>query len=267
MASQFLLWRRKSIWLLVFAAISIVLTGRSLSLWEFHSTIAVVWIAFSLVGFVYGMDSLTDERHPIEALFSIDGVKLMPLLLSGLSLAWWRGPVTLACSGLILLLGLSYSYPIETKNGIFRLKSLTGIKSAWIGIGWALLVYLGFGAIDSAVTHWVAGFVALQVMAGSVLRDLDDVEEDRKSGTKTLPIVFGVRTTYALLHGLNLLSGVLLVLMPFEWATIWSGVLIWRAANLEWIRWGSPGHYATQYMNLATCGMIFILRMVFYVMA
>ncbi len=269
LASHFLLWRRKSIWILVAAAVAIVLTGFSLVNVDLIASWSVVWITFSLVGFVYGMDSLTDELHPWDALKSRAGLKLLPLLISGLALSWLRqGPLTLLCFFTILFLGLSYSYPFATSNGTFRLKSLTGIKSAWIGVGWAMLVYLGAGDTSSSpYVHIVAGFVALQVMAGSVLRDLDDLEEDRVSGTRTLPLVFGERTTYALLHTLNILSGVLLLICPVPWGMAWMAVLVWRAVNLEWLRWGDPGHYATQYMNLATCGLIFISRMVFYVMA
>lgn len=268
LASHFLLWRRKSIWILVAAAIAIGLTGLTLLSSDPLSGASVAWITFSLVGFVYGMDSLTDVQHPWTALKSRAGLKLLPLLFSGLALSVLRqGPLTLLCSLTILFLGLSYSYPFAVAKGTFRLKSLTGIKSAWIGIGWAMLVYLGAGEATSPYIHIVAGFVALQVMAGSVLRDLDDLEEDRLSGTRTLPLVFGERTTYALLHTLNLLSGLLLVVCPVPWGIAWIAVLLWRAVNLEWLRWGDPGHYATQYMNLATCGLIFLSRMVFYVMA
>jgi 4-hydroxybenzoate polyprenyltransferase len=253
---------------LVAAAVSIVQTGFSLVSADLATACSVAWITFSLVGFVYGMDSLTDVQHPWAALKSRAGLKLLPLLGSGLVLSWVRlGSLTLLCALTILFLGLSYSYPFATLKGPFRLKSLTGIKSAWIGVGWAMLVYLGAGDTTSPYIHIVAGFVALQVMAGSVLRDLDDLEEDRLSGTRTLPLVFGERTTYALLHTLNLLSGLLLVVCPVPWGIAWIAVLVWRAVNLEWLRWGDPGHYATQYMNLATCGLIFIARMVFYVMA
>jgi hypothetical protein len=54
--------------------------------------------------------------------------------------------------------------------------------------------------------------------------------------------------------------------MQLPWALWWMFVLIWRAVNLEWLRLGNPGHYATQYMNLATCGVIFFIRMAFYVL-
>lgn len=266
MALHFLLWRRKSIWLLTGAAIAIVFTGHSLIDWHLSSTLAVAWITIALVGFVYGMDSLTDFEHPLKALVSKAGLKLLPLLFSGLLLAYWRGHATVVSALAILILGFSYSYPINTSSGVFRLKSLTGIKSAWIGVGWALLVYLGAGTFEMDYAHWAAAFVSLQVMAGSVLRDLDDLEEDRISGTRTLPLVLGENATYAFLHALNLSSGLMLFFMPLPWALWWLIVLAWRAVNLEWLRLGSPGRYATQYMNLATCGVIFFIRMVFYVL-
>lgn len=267
MTEQFLIWKRKSIWLLTAAALAIVLTGHSLSGFQLGCLLCVSWTTVSLVAFVYGMDTLLDTQPTLRALASRPGLYLLALLGSGLGVALWRSPVTFLSAVSILLLGILYSHPFPTRSGVFRVKSLTGIKSLWIGAGWGLLVFVGSGSFTHELTQWAALFVALQVTVGSVLRDLDDLDEDRRSNTRTLPLVFGESKTYLALHAVNLLSGLLLFLMPLPWALAWLGVIIWRTLNLEWLRIGEPGHYATQYMNLATCGVIFFIRMVVYVVA
>lgn len=267
MTDQFLIWRRKSIWLLTLAALAIVLTGHSLAGFQLGCVLCICWTTISLVAFVYGMDTLMDTQPTLKALASRSGIYLIALLSSGLGVALWRGPVTFVSAVSILLLGLLYSHPFPTKDGVFRLKSLTGIKSLWIGIGWGLLIFVGSGSFTNEYAQWAALFVALQVTAGSVLRDLDDLDEDRRTNTRTLPIVFGEKNTYIALHLVNLLSGLVLFIMPLPWALAWIGVIVWRSVNLEWLRLGEPGHYATQYMNLATCGVIFVIRMVVYVVA
>ena len=266
MSSQFSLWRRKSIWLLLAAAICIVLTGASLTGAGLTGPGSVVVVTIALVVFVYGMDSLIDEMHPLKALLCPQGLVLWPFLAVGLWLAHQHSTLSFLSALIILLLGLSYNYPVQLPARVFRLKTITGVKGLWIGAGWALLVYLGAGTLDLPHVQVVASFVALQVMVGSTLRDLHDVEEDRASGTHTLPLVLGVKKTYTLLHFINVLSGVLIFVYPLPWSSYWLVVLLWRAATLEWLRLGNPGHYATQYMNLATCGVILLMRMVHYAM-
>ncbi len=266
MVDHFHIWRRKSIWLLMGAAVCIALTGQSLVQLDGPTSLATAWITAALVIYVYGLDSLIDTLHPLRAMLSRKGLLLLPVLLSGLALAYRRQAETLVASLLILALGLSYAYPLPWKTRVLRLKDVTGLKSAWIGIGWALLVYLGAGDFHHLQAHWVASFVALQVMAGSVLRDLDDMDEDRLAGTRTLPLALGEGPTYLLLHALNLSSGIMLFTMPVAFAFGWFFVIAWRAANLEWLRLSEPGRFATQYMNLATCGLIFLIRMVYYVL-
>ncbi len=246
---------------------AIVLTGLSLQAASWWQAFSSVWVTLSLVVFVYGMDSLMDEESLWPASRTSTGCLLWLILIAGLVLAGLRSSVTLWSALIIVALGLSYNYPFQRAQGIFRLKSLTGLKSLWIGGGWAMLVYLGAAALEASYVHVVASFVALQVTVSSVLRDLHDVEEDQKNGTRTLPLVLGERTTYTVLHILNLMSGVLLLIFPVPWSTLWLAVLVWRALNLEWLRWGQPGHWATQYMNLATCGWILIMKVFYYVMA
>ncbi len=263
------LFKRKSIWILSGASLAIVLTGATFSSSSLHQSIYASLMTLLLVLFVYGLDTLSDDLHPMKALLEPEGQTLLLILLSAIVTAAFLPLTSIVCAILILVLGFTYSFPFRLRPSQkpFLLKSVVGVKNLWIGTAWGLGIFLGSGDFASTNSFWAALFVGIQVFIGSTLRDLDDLEEDRARSIHTLPWALGVNRTYRVLHYLNFISGFVLVWAkePGEsWLLFLWGAVFWRILNLEWLRQGTPGIWATQYMNLATCAVILTLRVVSY---
>ncbi|MBX9768627.1 MAG: UbiA family prenyltransferase [Bdellovibrionales bacterium] len=264
--------KRKSLGPLSAAALAIVFTGAS-----FHpgdqlkQAFLASLVTVLLMIFVYGIDTLAD-RYPAQDISRNEKLTLAVILLLATITACFLPAASLISGLLILILGFSYSHsiPLKRSSNSFLLKSLFGVKNLWIGSAWGIGIYLGSGDFNSTPSFVTALFVTLQVFIGSCLRDIDDVEEDELRGIHTLPRTLGIDHTYSTLHFLNLLSGIfLLAVYPSggHWIVMLWIPVIWRALNLEWLRRKAPGAWATQYMNLATCGVILSVRMVSYALS
>jgi hypothetical protein len=99
-----------------------------------------------------------------------------------------------------------YNFPlIPTTNGRKRLRAIPHAKVVTIAVVWTISTYylpasvLGIGFFEQPLIP-LSRF--LFVLAITIPFDIRDVEQDRRRGLKTLPLVFGVKRTYQIAIGI-----------------------------------------------------------------
>jgi 4-hydroxybenzoate polyprenyltransferase len=261
-------WQRKSIQYLLFAALCVTWTGFTFnSEINFVNFLIVTMTTVFLVLFVYGFDDAMDSDVNF-AYFNIPSVRWLGLMSVGCTLLTYFafGSVSFISSLLILFVGTFYSFRHDRDHFNIRLKSFFGLKNFLIGLGWGLLVFLGSNHFSSESVLITFLFFTLQVTIGSIIRDLDDIEEDRKNKISTFPIVLGLRNTALALQGINLLSGVALYLgsllapeLKSLWM-MWVLVVIYRFGLIELIRRKYMSPILLQQFNILACSLVFAGR-------
>jgi len=260
------------IFLFVLAVFALVITGYLLN--PDTSTFELLLLLLLCGGgtaIVYGYDFAQLKRSgyndlisnvlnsPVETLFYfIFVVFIAPL--SFFYLSSFRVNLLLV----ICLLGLLYSMPFNYQGKRMKLKHLVFVKNTFIGFSWGALILVGAGAMDAIEIIAFFLFVSFQVVVGSMIRDLSDVEKDAKDHVATLPVKFGIPKTIQILHFLNIISliplafvafsqGILLMLPVFTWRVL----VIWRVSKDHCaIHW-------TQTCNILTCVIIGVAMAMF----
>jgi 4-hydroxybenzoate polyprenyltransferase len=155
------------------------------------------------------------------------GAYLFALILSS-----FYGIIVILIAAIPLLLGLVYSTPIFPKGSRYRrLKEVPFVKSLIVAIAWAippafLPIYVS-GATPSLITLAIFLFFFSLVFINTVLFDIRDVEGDRATGVRTIPVCIGIPNTKILLTLVNIVFGVAVVsLLLFRIPIILIGLII-----------------------------------------
>lgn len=261
-------WQRKSMNYLMLAALCVAWTG-----FTFNSDLTVLKFAATtittmlLVLFVYGFDDVMDSDVNLSY-FKNPAVQWLGLasIAAIITTYFVLGWASFLSSLFILIIGTLYSFRHDRDHFNIRLKSFFVLKNFLIGIGWGLLVFLGSSHFSPKSITVTFLFFTLQVTIGSVIRDLDDIEEDRKNKISTFPIVLGLSNTSLALHGLNLFSAAILFaavqLVPEHtslWLT-WFLIVFYRLVLLEVIRRKNMSPYILQQANILACSLVFVGR-------
>ncbi|MHC4953090.1 MAG: UbiA family prenyltransferase [Planctomycetota bacterium] len=113
------------------------------------------------------------------------------LSVASLALAWRTGPAFLACVAATLPVTAAYSLPpLRTKRVPFLANATIALPRG------LLLVVAGWAAGGGAtrIEAWVLGALAFVYIFGAAsTKDFGDVEGDRATGCKTLPIIWGAK--------------------------------------------------------------------------
>jgi 4-hydroxybenzoate polyprenyltransferase len=179
----------------------------------------VIAVTVLLHFLVYGLNRIVDEselRRLGGGATSERGIAtslflLLALLLFCAAIAYLP-PMSRFCSVAILVIGGFYSLGPRSSatGGLCRLKSLFVGKNLVIGLGRALLIVVGCGTVKPPLPL-IAAFSCLQVFIGSVLRDFADVDEDRSTHVRTLPVILGERGAIRALRLTNVAGGAALL--------------------------------------------------------
>lgn len=245
--------------LFLVAATALVSTGALLNRLPFDGQLLfVLYLANLGTWFLYGFDFRAPFKSGWQRFFIVQLV--LAVVLSVQILSYFQFSVL----GLILLMGCFYQVELKWKEQRFRAKQIFFFKNLLIGISWAALVILGANNFSDEAVQFMFCFVAIQVGFGSIIRDLNDVGHDLKNGLKTVPVMLGTRQTLLLLHVINLSS--LLLLLPFfnsntsSWILPFSiGVILYKSLLLWQVQLKQQALLWTQYLNILTCLLIFIL--------
>lgn len=143
-----------------------------------------------------------------------------------LTYAYMTNVMAFEIMGGIFLLGLFYSFPLLAPLrgvlGFSRLKDVLGVKNTLVGMmygAFALMPVFTAGAELSPLAWLLFIFVSIRFFIISTVFDLRDVEGDRRKGVNTIPAIFGRETAMLFLHGLNLVS-LLIVAAGAHWGFV-----------------------------------------------
>lgn len=256
-----LLIQRKSIIGLTISAISLVLFGCILA--EFRQ--AFLKIAIMLFTFwpIYVFDEWLDLKELDKNKRKSTFFQLM--IGVGLSLATAFYLLSLlSFLSLLAIFILGYSYNLHLPLIRNKPKQILFIKNIQIGAGWAFLVLFGAGSIQDLVIWAMIWSAFSQVVIGSVVRDVEDVNEDTINKIKTLPVHLGVSKSLLVLQYFNFLSATILILIGSFTDT--SLKLIYAMLSVYFLRFVQlfllkkevKNFTKFKSLNLLVCGMFFV---------
>ncbi|MEZ4449906.1 MAG: UbiA family prenyltransferase [Nannocystaceae bacterium] len=204
-----------------FACAALVLSGEALSLPAIALPAAAMYVVYTFDK-VARFDPQDDTNDPQRSAFIRRW--RAPLLVSGGITALVAGGVALGCGGLVVLLfglpliaGVLYALPLRPAGARYRrIKDVTGLKSLYVAAVWVatagLLPLALVGAPLEASTGLVTigAWILARMLINTIYFDMGDLEGDRASGTRTIPVVFGFAWTRRLLLVLNGVAALLL---------------------------------------------------------
>jgi len=158
------------------------------------------------------------------------------------------------------LIGIIYSLSFKINGKLFRIKNVFLLKNILIGFVWGSIILIGAGNINHGIVFALFLFSSVQVVIGSLIRDVPDLEKDRVSGVKSLPVVLGLKKTFWFMYVVNLISlGIILIYPTKPLIILAIVVVIWRFMNLFFLQKNTTSVLWGQKMNLLTCVLIGVI--------
>lgn len=245
--------------LFILATISLVGVGQFVvqqTTWM--PALATQYIAFLGTWLLYGFDWRAPFKKGGQRVFILQALILGSFALSCLTFFQW------SVIGLIAFLSVLYQVQIPFVKLQFQLKKRLLVKNILIGLSWAALIPLGAGHFSTTEIQFLFWFMAVQVGYGSVIRDITDIAHDQKHQLQTLPIIFGVSKTIWLLQLVNWSSFLLACYFANETNLLWIYavallVIGYKSLLLYKVKQDHTSKRWTQYLNISTCMLIFVL--------
>lgn len=256
----------------ILAVFALLITG--ILLHPYNSSLELI-VLFALSGggtaIVYGYDFAQLKRDgyndlianvlrsPLETLFFF----LFVVVIAPLSF-FYLSSFRINTMLIICLFGLIYSMPFNYKGKRTKLKHFLFVKNIFIGFSWGALILVGAGTFETNLIKAFFLFASLQVVAGSMIRDLSDLEKDQKDGVITVPVKHGVRFTVNVLHVINILSFIPFLFLPLQQAMLaMIPVFLWRLWVIYKVSQNHLSLLWTQTFNILTCVIIGIAMAIF----
>ncbi len=249
---------------LVLAAFSVCAVGVLLGRPGVLEAFGAICATLALGGIVYGYNRIADaEADPLGDVGAVTFARAQVaagVLAAVVSCILLSNTSRLALAA-IATSGVAYSLSFATKTSVnaFRIKNLFVVKNVVIGLGWGLLILLGAGRASFPVVA-VALFASIQVFIGSSLRDLLDIEEDRRAHVETLPVRLGREGAIAICEWTNAGSVCALAFVAVQTpllAVLLFGTVIWRARLLTGLLRREQSFF-TRVGNLAACHVMLL---------
>ncbi|HUU76468.1 MAG TPA: UbiA family prenyltransferase [Methanoregulaceae archaeon] len=196
---------------------------------------AVFLIGFLITYAVYNLNRKTDEKedainHKERYGFTKKYERWLYYsaifaYVFGLILAGYYGVAAFLAALFPLVSGIAYSLPLlPARTGFRRMKEIPLMKSLLVASAWAippslLPVFIGGGTICQTTLVMILFFFSL-VFINTVLFDMRDVEGDRQSGVRTIPVILGIEHTRALLTAINMILGLGILFLAWSIAPV-----------------------------------------------
>lgn len=257
----------KSLFLLVGSALSIFFAGillhERISLFPLILKIISV---ISITSFIYSFNDVLDNGISFtkKIFFNLRlGIAFFITLAIG-SYFYIHEPYSAIILSIIFIVGTIYSLGIPLFFLELKLKRVFVLKNIFIGAGWAFLLLYGSGSPHQPIIQITFLFIFLQVFIGSIMRDLNDIHDDKSNGVITFPIKLGEEKTYYSLQLLNLLSFILIFIptilgfFPISLNIVLLFVCFWRSSILILAKKSEEKELYLQTFNLLSCFWIFL---------
>lgn len=170
---------------------------------------------------------------------------------------------TFSVLGIAAIIGFVYSLSFKTASGQFRVKNMFFVKNLLIGLAWGSLVLIGAGNIASNEVLTLFVLASIQVLIGSMIRDVPDREKDSASGVRSFPVVIGNARTIFFMMTLNFgsFAAAYLVNWDLKWMYSIGIVVVWRFINLIMLKNQEDKPLWSQSFNLLCCLVIFLVTL------
>jgi 4-hydroxybenzoate polyprenyltransferase len=202
---------------LTITSIFIAITGFllpyfSFLLYEVKVNFNLLIASFLLMFAIYNLNKLTDIKEdsvnmPERAGFIEKNKRFVTWAtivsyIAAFSLSFLQNPLSIFIILFPFCIGVIYSIKISS----FRLKDVMGIKNIVVALSWGVIgtfLPLAISFRDFIVILLIFYFFFTKLFINTVLFDIRDIEGDRMSGVRTIPVVFGRQKTKNLLLILN----------------------------------------------------------------
>ena len=200
-----------SIFLAISGALKVIFSGLLYNIFNIYTPILTFLITFG----IYGLNKLTDLKedainNPDRAMTigRIDVVFKLTVALSFI-LSMVLGFLVDFSTILVLIFPLLFGilYSIKLSKNLPRLKDITGVKNLSIALSWSVVstflpvIYILEKKEVLIILIFYLFFI--KSLINSILFDIRDIEGDRKSNIRTIPIYLGKDKTKKLLLILN----------------------------------------------------------------
>lgn len=171
----------------------------------------ILLIAFLATFSVYSLNKVTDKSEDSinwDKTFS-KGMPYYPYLsvvalLFSFGIGALIGLWTVITILTPIILGLAYS--VKLPKSTTRLKEIVGVKSIVVAFSWAFtssLLPASMQPVEFEKLILVFTYVFVHLLTNTILFDILDIDGDKASGLKTIPIVLGLNRTRKLLVTVN----------------------------------------------------------------
>jgi 4-hydroxybenzoate polyprenyltransferase len=220
--------------------------------------LATQYVALCGTWLLYGFDWRKPFKKGWQRLF------LFQVIIGGFVASVHLSNFQMEVIGMIVILTLLYQVRLPLLNVQFQLKKFLLVKNVLIGLSWAALIPLGSGHYEAPEIRFLFWFTAVQVGYGSIIRDITDLDHDRKQQLQTLPLLLGVSKTIWILQFINLSSFLLAYYFAKQTQLQWIYevafiVLAYKSFLLFKVKKDQHAKRWTQYLNISTCILIFVL--------
>ncbi|MCW4050366.1 MAG: UbiA family prenyltransferase [Candidatus Bathyarchaeota archaeon] len=231
----------------IFLAINgLIVTAFSTMLYELEVRPVILSIAFLATFSVYNMNKATDKaedsiNRPETAsrgtlFFLVPSIAAMVMCLL-LSASIGVEVFSIMAASFVL----SILYSVKLAESLPRLKEIVGVKSVLVALSWGFtgsLLPAISQPVDAVKVFLAFAFIFIQLLVNTILCDIPDMDGDRASGVRTLPIVLGLDATRKLLLFINslmlpwlfycLVTGLFLEYMPaLFFGMVYGYLIIW----------------------------------------
>lgn len=259
----------KPLYLFVIASNSLLLAGSIASKnFDLIQLLIIQWCGLCGVFIIYRFNDFIDQTHDfkfnVRRLFShkLHLIFLLQFFIFTIPAVFiFLSPFRILLLSAICILGILYSVNFRINQTNFRLKNIFIVKNFYIGVLWGGLILVGANGFANSYITGLFIFTSLQVFMGSIIRDIPDLETDRKENVKSFPVVMGIKKTLLLLYAFNLLSfGIGYIFERRMEFMLLMGITIgWRFISLVCTQSNPNSRLWTQTFNLLTCFLIFVL--------
>ncbi len=199
---------------LFIALVCVFLTYTTFEFLNVQPNILLLLAVFLSTFSIYSLNRLTDLEEDLinaperEAYVKGKEKTLLALCILSYGVALLLGFLVSPVSILVLLfpLFIGILYSMEFSRNIPRLKNISGMKNISVSLSWtvgAVFLPLIFKYPGFLVVSLLFYFVFVKCLVDTISFDIRDVEGDRKSGVKTIPVLLGRSNTRLLLLGIQ----------------------------------------------------------------
>lgn len=196
------------------ALVCVFLTYTSFEFLNIQPNVVLLFAVFLSTFSIYSLNRLTDMEEDLintperESYVKGKEKTLLALCIMSYGIALLLGFLVKPISIVVLLfpLFIGVLYSMEFSRKLPRLKNISGMKNISVSLSWtvgAVFLPLIFKYPGFSVVSLLFYFVFIKCLVDTISFDVRDIEGDRKSGVKTIPVLLGRSRTRLLLFGIQ----------------------------------------------------------------